>query len=138
MDYLLLLAPTNAVALSVGGKTIDAGCFNRWRPAEPPCCHSEIKLAVVVVDKFSMVSLSWLWQTNEALQTALRCKNKPFGGVPIVWIGDVHQLPPVMGWPLYSPAEQLTELWDQLDRALLTGASFQNCHPLAVLTWHQY
>jgi hypothetical protein len=24
MDYLLLLAPTNAVALSIGGKTIDA------------------------------------------------------------------------------------------------------------------
>jgi ATP-dependent DNA helicase PIF1 len=68
----------------------------------------------VVVDEFSMVSLSWLCQIKEALQTALRRKNKPFGGVFIVWIGNVHQLPPVMGRPLYSPAERLTELWDQL------------------------
>ena len=87
---MLIIAPTNLVALAVGGSTIDSGLFNRRAGgSSEPRCSALVKL--VMVDEFSMVSLQWVSQISEALQTVKRNNNKePFGGVSVLWIGDVQ------------------------------------------------
>jgi hypothetical protein len=45
---------------------------------------------LVIVDEFSMVSLQWVDQISRALQEAMEQKDKPFGGVSVIWIGDMH------------------------------------------------
>ena len=89
-QWLLIIAPTNLVALAVGGSTIDSGLFNRRAGgSSEPRCSALVKL--VMVDEFSMVSLQWVSQISEALQTVKRNNNKePFGGVSVLWIGDVQ------------------------------------------------
>jgi hypothetical protein len=52
---LLVLAPTNLVALDIGGVTIDSGVLNRRAVESGPKCSSSVRL--VLVDEYSMVSL---------------------------------------------------------------------------------
>ena len=82
-----------------------------------------------------------LWdgaQINAALQDAVQCKEKPFGGVSVVWIGDVHQLQPVMGLSVATPGDRLKNSKDAEGRALWTGEQWKNRKALAVLMRQQY
>jgi hypothetical protein len=133
---LLVLAPTNLVALDIGGVTIDSGVLNRRAAQSGPRCSALVKL--VLVDEYSMVSLGWIAQISAALQEAVQCKEKPFGGVSVVWIGDVHQLQPVMGLPVATPNEMLKNSKDAEGRLLWTGEKWKNRKALAVLMKQQY
>ncbi len=133
---LLVLAPTNLVALDIGGVTIDSGLLNRRAAESGPRCSALVKL--VLVDEYSMVSLGWITQINAALQEAVQCKEKPFGGVSVVWIGDVHQLQPVTGLPVAAPSEMLKNSKDAEGRLLWNGEKWKNRKALAVLMKQQY
>lgn len=133
---LLVLAPTNLVALDIGGVTIDSGVLNRRAAESGPRCSSSVRL--VLVDEYSMVSLGWVAQINAALRDAVQCKEKPFGGVSVVWIGDLHQLQPVMGLSVATPGDRLKNNKDAEGRALWTGEQWKNRKALAVLMRQQY
>lgn len=133
---LLVLAPTNLVALDIGGVTIDSGVLNRRAAESGPRCSSSVRL--VLVDEYSMVSLGWVTQINAALRDAVQCKEKPFGGVSVVWIGDLHQLQPVMGLSVATPGDRLKNNKDAEGRALWTGEQWKNRKALAVLMRQQY
>ncbi len=137
-QWLLIIAPTNLVALAVGGSTIDSGLLNRRAGgSSEPRCSALVKL--VMVDEFSMVSLQWVSQISEALQTVKRNNNKePFGGVSVVWIGDVHQLQPVMGLSVTATAMQATKQADKLGLKLWTGRDWNRRRALSVLMRQQY
>ncbi len=76
---LLVMAPTNLVALDIGGVTIDSRVLNRRAAESGPRCSALVKL--VLVDEYSMVSLGWIAQISAALQEAVKCKGKPFRSV---------------------------------------------------------
>jgi ATP-dependent DNA helicase PIF1 len=49
---------------------------------------------ILVVDEVSMLSLKLFNLLNE-IGKAIRCINKPFGGIQLIFSGDFYQLPPV-------------------------------------------
>lgn len=96
-----VLAPTGVAALNVKGQTIHS--FFKF-PAKP-LHKSEIKrlrkrsiykkLEVLIIDEISMVrsdlldNIDWFLRKN-------RENPEPFGGVQVVFFGDLFQLPPVV------------------------------------------
>ncbi len=72
---LLILAPTNLVALDVGGVTIDSGVLNRRAIESGPRCSAVVKL--VLVDEYSMVSLGWIAQISAARKKQYNAKESP-------------------------------------------------------------
>lgn len=97
----VVLAPTGIAALNVQGQTIHSffgfpprvilpkdikkSSFNRWFK----------KIEVMVIDEISMVRADMLDAIDRSLQIH-RENPLPFGGVQMIFIGDLFQLPPVV------------------------------------------
>lgn len=102
----VVLAPTGIAALNVRGQTIHS--FFGFPPR--PLTHKDIKkrrnrhlyrqLEVLVIDEISMVRADLLDNIDYFLRLN-REDDRPFGGVQVVFFGDLFQLPPVVA----SPAE---------------------------------
>lgn len=102
--HCVVLAPTGAAALNVGGSTIHS--FFEFPPRLLRPGDEEIKFLArkgelfaktrtLIIDEISMVSADLL----DAIDASLRLnrgKDEPFGGVRIVLFGDPYQLPPVV------------------------------------------
>ncbi|MCA9369192.1 MAG: AAA family ATPase [Pseudomonadales bacterium] len=99
------LAPTGVAALTIHGQTIHS--FFGFRPDVTVDKVKRFyrkkdkkglfkKLDVVVIDEISMVRADLLDCIDEMLRLHGRDVNEPFGGVRMVFIGDLHQLPPVV------------------------------------------
>ncbi len=98
-----VLAPTGVAALNVGGETIHR--FFGFAPgitvkdAKRKGANSEDKLYrklnLIIIDEISMVRADLL-DCMDAFLRAARKDQRPFGGVRIVAIGDLYQLPPVV------------------------------------------
>ncbi len=101
---VVVLAPTGIAALNVQGQTIHS--FFGFPPR--PDFESHIskrknrrlykKLEVLVIDEISMVRADILDGINLFLQLN-RDSGLPFGGVQMVFFGDLFQLPPVVANP---------------------------------------
>lgn len=101
---IVLLAPTGVAALNIRGETIHS--FFRLRPG---ILLKEIKNEVqkiknpdifknidaIIIDEISMVRADLLDCVDLYLKTVLK-NQKPFGGVRMIFIGDLYQLPPVL------------------------------------------
>ena len=105
-DDILFVAPTGIAARNINGLTIHS-CFH-FKPAPWATSQSlpdhEYKLQrfdflrnirTLVIDEISMVRADMLDLICAALMIARR-DNRPFGGVKIVAVGDLYQLPPVV------------------------------------------
>jgi len=108
----VVLAPTGVAALNVSGQTIHS--FFKF-PAKP-INQGDIKklrnrklyqkLEVLVIDEISMVradlldNIDWFLRKN-------RENPQPFGGVQVVFFGDLFQLPPVVA---SAPEKMLFQL----------------------------
>lgn len=100
-----VVAPTGVAALNVGGQTIHS--FFKFPPR--PIELSSIRpvrnriayqaLRTLIIDEISMVRADLL----DAIDTFLRHNgsklNTPFGGVQVVVVGDLFQLPPIVATP---------------------------------------
>lgn len=98
----VVLAPTGVAALNVGGQTIHS--FFKFPPAfihadsikaDPRNITLFKKLEMVIIDEVSMVRADLMQGIDTALRLNRNSK-KPFGGVQMVFIGDLFQLPPVL------------------------------------------
>ena len=97
----LLCAPTAIAAINIEGKTIHSLC------QLPPAwiVRKDIKLAprrkeireakLLIIDEISMVT-SNLLDGVSAFFRLNRKVDQPFGGLPVVIVGDMFQLPPVV------------------------------------------
>lgn len=99
-----VLAPTGVAALNVGGETI-----HRFFKIPPACDLAtarmeaenrkkpEIyrKIDALVIDEISMVRAD-LFDAMDLFLQIIRQDKRPFGGVRIIGIGDLYQLPPVV------------------------------------------
>lgn len=100
-----ILAPTGVAALNVKGQTIHS--FFRF---PPQITKEEIKkqrlpakqkklfkeLETIVIDEVSMARADLLDYVDFALRRHRNRGSKPFGGVQMIFIGDLYQLPPVV------------------------------------------
>jgi ATP-dependent exoDNAse (exonuclease V) alpha subunit len=128
----VVLAPTGAAAVDVGGQTIHS--FFKFKPGitaedayrmgmrnEEPIYK---RLEVMVIDEISMVRADLLDCIDAFLQAA-RKKDEPFGGVQAVFFGDLYQLEPVVtrdeanaiGMQYESPYFFSSEVFSQLLRS---------------------
>jgi len=101
----VVLAPTGIAALNVKGQTIHS--FFRLPPKMLD--KSEItkrknhriykKLDTIIIDEISMVRADMLDLIDYFLQVN-REVAKPFGGVQMIFFGDLYQLPPIIANPV--------------------------------------
>lgn len=101
---IVVLAPTGVAALNVQGQTIHS--FFKFKPditlqrVKPLYKKNDsnniyTKIDLIVIDEISMVRSDLLDCIDKSLRLNRRSR-KPFGGVQMVFIGDLYQLPPVV------------------------------------------
>ncbi len=101
---VVTLAPTGVAAVNIGGQTIHS--FFRFRPdVTPEKVRREAKkqassiykrLDAIVIDEISMVRADLLDCVNEFLRINGKKPGLPFGGIQMILIGDLYQIPPVV------------------------------------------
>ena len=125
---MVVVAPTGVAAINAGGQTIhsffqlpfgpqlpDGANLATERRMETPSLQfqritrTKLKimrtLDLLIIDEISMVRADVLDAVDAVLRRA-RHSTKPFGGVQLLMIGDVHQLAPVAKpeeWELLAP-----------------------------------
>ncbi|NTW18064.1 MAG: AAA family ATPase, partial [Syntrophaceae bacterium] len=100
----VILAPTGVAAINVGGQTIHS--FFGFKPdvtlrAIRKKFRDEKKniyrkLETIVIDEISMVRADLLDCVDKFLRMNGPDETLPFGGVQMIFIGDLYQLPPVV------------------------------------------
>lgn len=100
---LAVLAPTGVAALNVKGQTIHS--FFGFHPEIHPNLVRKAfqdklslfkELETIVIDEISMVRADLLDCIDRALRINRGKMREPFGGVQMIFIGDLFQLPPVV------------------------------------------
>jgi ATP-dependent DNA helicase PIF1 len=97
----VFLSPTGIAALNIGGQTIhsffylERGLLYPERLKESRQAQIYRELDYLVIDEISMVRADLMDAVNHSLQIN-RKSDAPFGGVKLVLIGDLFQLPPVV------------------------------------------
>lgn len=97
----ICLAPTGVAALNIGGQTIHSffgfpprllqhGDFKIWKNK-----RLIKKLDTIIIDEISMVRADLIDAIDYFLKN-VRKSEEPFGGVKMVFFGDLFQLPPVV------------------------------------------
>lgn len=127
---VLLGAPTAMAAINIEGKTLHSLC--QLPPAwivksdiKAAPRRQEIKSAkLLIVDEISMVTAN-LIDGVSAFFRLNRGVDKPFGGLPVIMIGDMFQLPPVVN----------SETKDLFER-VYGSAKFFNAKCLAATTYY--
>ncbi len=102
----VILAPTGVAAVNVRGQTIHS--FFHFKPNVTPAAIKKKKsstaekttiykkLATIVIDEVSMVRADLLDCVDKFLRLNGPAAKQPFGGVQMIFIGDLYQLPPVV------------------------------------------
>lgn len=99
----VVLAPTGVAALNVNGQTIHS--FFQLPPSlilkkdiQPNYAKHSIfsNIDTIILDEISMVRSDIMDGIDYALRVNRNRLNEPFGGIQMVFIGDLFQLPPVV------------------------------------------
>jgi len=100
---IVVVAPTGIAAINVGGSTIHS--FFRFPPRLVTPQDVRVirnkqelfgSLQTVIIDEVSMVRADIMDAIDRSLRINRNRPNEPFGGVQMILIGDLHQLPPVV------------------------------------------
>ena len=106
--YVLLLAPTGVAANSIGGTTLHSGLDFKIGKKYIPLSSESLqtmsklleKVKVLIIDELSMISADQLYDVNRRLQSIMASED-PFGGVAVILHGDILQLSPIRGQPIF-------------------------------------
>lgn len=143
---LAVVAPTGVAAINAGGQTIHSLFQLPFGPIVPGnkrdqrqyrrLSNKKVKLLraldLLIIDEISMVRADVLDGIDEVLRR-YRTPYKPFGGVQLLMIGDLHQLPPVVK----------DEDWDMLRTYydtpfFFSSRALQQTEPVTVQLKHIY
>ncbi|KAL2474964.1 ATP-dependent DNA helicase [Abeliophyllum distichum] len=108
-----IMAPTGVAAFNIGRATIhhELAISAERKPSQPythissdQCRRMQEDFKdtkLIIIDEYSMLGGAMIANVD------LRCRdifanNEAFGGISVVLVGDIHQLPPVFDSPLYS------------------------------------
>ncbi len=98
---MAVLAPTGVAALNVAGQTIHSffrfppRLFDRKELKKRRDCRLYQSLEVLIIDEISMVRADVIDHIDQFLRLN-RDDWRPFGGLQVVFFGDLFQLPPVV------------------------------------------
>ncbi len=108
---IVVAAPTGVAAINAGGVTLHSLFQLPFHPFLPTRNHKDELLAkirynkqrqqllrkmeLLVIDEISMVRCDTMDAIDTILRSIRRNYDTPFGGVQLLCIGDLHQLPPV-------------------------------------------
>ena len=101
----VVVAPTGVAAINVGGSTIhkffgflpDITFEHIASPDYHPRSQQVMKsLKTLIIDEISMVRADLLDCVDKALRKYGPKPSKPFGGVQVILVGDLFQLPPIV------------------------------------------
>ncbi len=115
----VIVAPTGVAAINAGGVTMHSFFqlpFGPYIPEQEANTKVERRFStekikaikavdLLIIDEISMVRADMLDAVDDVLRR-FRNRNKPFGGVQLLMIGDLHQLSPVIKdeeWHLLKP-----------------------------------
>ena len=101
-----VLAPTGVAALNVQGQTIHSFCgfkpnislenVKKIARKDSPRARLFRNLDTLVIDEISMVRADLLDCVEKFLRLNGPRSSQPFGGMQMILIGDLYQLPPVL------------------------------------------
>ena len=99
---VVILAPTGVSAVNIGGQTIHS--FFKFGINITPVSIKKAtgstaiykNLDAIIIDEISMVRADLLDCVDRFMRLNGKDKNLPFGGVQIIAVGDLFQLPPVV------------------------------------------
>jgi ATP-dependent DNA helicase PIF1 len=109
-DKLLVAAPTGIAATLINGHTIhtltylpNPRCRIKTRDLQRIWCN----VKYLIIDEISMVSAQFLMQICQCLNQAKQCLDsttqvKLFGGINVIFTGDLSQLKPVQVKAMFS------------------------------------
>jgi len=132
-----VLAPTGVAALNVEGQTIHS--FFKFKPGENIASLKErpideelrriiCALDAILIDEVSMVRADMLDMVDLRLRQALGKTTRAFGGMRLIFIGDLYQLPPV------ATREEEALLYRDYETPYFFSAKvFKETEPLEVL-----
>ena len=136
---ILILAPAGMAAINIDGTTIHTALgINVGHKLSPLNDRqrgilrnklSEIKF--IIIDEISMVSSVLFYQVHQRLNDIFGVSTDlPFAGLPVLVCGDLYQLPPVKGAPIYSRTDNIKgylslELWNNFKVVELTDVMRQ-------------
>jgi ATP-dependent exoDNAse (exonuclease V) alpha subunit len=104
-DNYVVVAPTGVAAINVGGSTIHKFfgflpdiTFQHIESAEYHPRNQKImkNLKTLIIDEISMVRADLLDCVDKALRKFGPKPTKPFGGVQVIFVGDLFQLSPIV------------------------------------------
>ena len=123
-----VLAPTGVAAINAGGSTIHSFFQFAFNPFSPvfkdngmydyvkmnihPIKYNSQRLAILrqlellIIDEISMVRADLIDRVDYTLRVVRKKYDLPFGGVQLLFIGDMHQLPPVAQQDEWKVLEQ--------------------------------
>jgi len=98
----IVLAPTGVAALAIGGQTIHSFFHlpprlldvDEIKPIRDAALIRNLDL--IVLDEASMISANLMDAVDKSLRLNREEEDVPFGGVQVVLVGDLYQLPPVV------------------------------------------
>jgi ATP-dependent exoDNAse (exonuclease V) alpha subunit len=110
-----LLSPTGVSAQNIGGRTIHSALKIRQYNNNYQTLITEdqeskrelLEIKTIIIEETSMVSSELLTFISNIFGL-LHKNHKPFGGIPVLTVGDLAQLPPINGEKVFhSPAWKL-------------------------------
>ncbi|WP_132051386.1 helix-turn-helix domain-containing protein [Pseudocnuella soli] len=141
---IAIVAPTGVAAINAGGVTMHSffqlpmGTYLPTRQYVPGDVGGELnneitlfknlrlnkqkrelmrELELLVIDEVSMVRADMLDAVDAILKSVRQAAHRPFGGVQVLFIGDLHQLPPVVNnreWPVLKDFYRSPYFFDSL------------------------
>lgn len=98
---VLLAAPTAIAAANINGKTLHSlfhlplQWISQSNIKDVPNRHDIVNAKLLIIDEISMVNANLLDGVSAFLRKNRRV-DKPFGGLSVIMVGDLFQLPPVV------------------------------------------
>ncbi|XP_057861034.1 uncharacterized protein LOC131069551 [Cryptomeria japonica] len=116
---LLVLAPTGVAAFNIQATTIHAGLHIPITEMHPltrqplMTLQEQLKhIKYILIDEMSFLGPKLLLKIDSCLRQAFPdSQHESFGGVSIILVGDLAQLPPVMDKPIYASHSTALSLW---------------------------
>ena len=129
---MIVVAPTGVAAINAGGVTIHSffqlpfgpfvsngisGAYRQQPVTDPHTLLKNIRLTankrqllqeldLIIIDEVSMMSCDMLDAIDHVLRHFRRRPHIPFGGVQMLYIGDLFQLPPVIKTEEWAPLKE--------------------------------